>query len=286
MFVSACASAGFLRSQDHLASPTHATLSATQLLQKSKVAMAKLQSMHFELQAARQPETPSGASAADILKALQPLPSISLVRTQANGDIVAPDLSRIDVTKEIIGATSGGSAGKFTIHAIIQRDNVYHADEESNWYVISKEHLQATNKISFSIDAGLPQINAMIKLALQHGALYNAGETTIGGKKLQHIQATFHRDAFQALQTIDVENRTWPELSANQFTNITDTADFWIDSNTGYVYQLTNKLQLDPILIQTFNFQCSAFNRPISIQIPTNAIPVDNVNQIPHLEEI
>ena len=133
----------------------------------------------------------------------------------------------------------------------------------------------------------MPQVGELIDLALKKGKLIDDGNATLGGKQLRHIQATFQKDDFTDLENIDIENSTWPQPVASAFTSITDKADFWIDEHTGYVYQASNTMDLatnyPPVMVQTFRFQCSKFNQPITIDIPTQATPVSNTGQIPHL---
>jgi hypothetical protein len=153
--------------------------------------------------------------------------------------------------------------------------------------VISKKALLTTDITSKLVRSGMSQVNALIDLALRKGSLHDSGHEMVGGKQLRHIQAVFNRDAFNDVQGIDIENATWPRSPADQYIHIADTTDFWIDDSTGYIYQVINQTRLDPVITQnpamiyTLGFHCSAFNQPVTIQIPAHATPVSSINQIP-----
>ncbi len=259
---------GTLVAKDELSSSTTSP-DLTHLLQKSQTVMAKLHSATFRLGTATEFYDNAGTRLND-----------KTLIINAMGGMIAPDLSSLRILE-----TSTGLKQRMVFGTLIQKDNVY-VSRENGYDVISKEKFLAFDDARLYIEAGMPQVSALIDLSLQKGTLHDA----IGGflpeaqnitdtARIRHIQVTFQQDISKDLQALGIDDDISPRLSTNPNTHSATIIDFWIDRSTGYVYQAYSEtIQPDTLSIRYFRLTFITFNT-FSFQIPDHATPISSPNQ-------
>ncbi|GCE30562.1 hypothetical protein KDA_60460 [Dictyobacter alpinus] len=269
--------------------PTQQPLSAKQLLEKSQQAMKDIHSVHFTLDAKHQISNNQTTPTASLLQTLLPMPGTSNYNmwSQGQGDETDGTISQITLQEKSDGKLFQAHSGAtFSLNQRIQGDSVYILGglyNHEKWYVIDKKILQQTPSTQVYAVAGIAQVRSLLDLALQKGQISDKGKENISDRLLRHIKVSFTGEGLAALQDLDVENKS----SRQEYNNAQTTAgstDFWIDEDTGYVYQLSNLITTTlsngiPIQ-QTLKFKCQNFNQSIRIDIPVNAIPASDLSQI------
>ncbi|GLV55081.1 hypothetical protein KDH_19280 [Dictyobacter sp. S3.2.2.5] len=285
--------------------PTPEALTPQQILQKSSNAMNNLTGVHFTLDAKRQNITPSGTTpnpSGNILQTLQtlvPLPGAAAYNSwkEGAGDDAGTHGSQIHLKEQTDPPLfQPGSGYAFTMDQRQQADDSTYLLGEpianQKWYVISSHTLVKQNATQIYVLSGMSQIRNLLQLTMQAGKVSDKGLEKMNGSQLLHIHATFDEEDRTALRAIDVENYS-PFFASIQTQNTSGSSDFWIDPATGYVYRASstvvyktteNDAMPTVTMQQTLTFNCSQFNQPVTIQIPAQPIPANNINQIYHYQ--
>jgi hypothetical protein len=242
------------------ASPTPA-----QTLQNSAAAMARLNSVHVDLQAtlnARANNANNGVT----------------FNLSGQGDATKPDDASINLSlgqKPLLAVISAGS-------------KVYVQNGDGVWYWLDKSALKnaAQSFFSQSLATRLGQIMAVV----ENAKLTDQGQETLNGVSLDHINAVLDQQTLQALDT-QLAGLLPQSVQTGQSQITAASLDLWIDQSTWFVHQavLNVTTQVDMTALQPYLGQSdvtgvvpvtvkaqldfSKFNQPVTIQPPANSVP-------------
>jgi outer membrane lipoprotein-sorting protein len=242
-----------------------ASPSPAQTLENGAAALAKLNTVHAELQ------TTVVAQAANAHSGI----TFSLT---GRGDAQRPDDASISL-----------SLGKNHLLAIISKGpRVYIQGRNHLWYWLDKHALKdaAQNFFSQSLATRLGQIMSVVEQA----GLTDHGQESLNGVSLDHITAVLDQQTLQTLNT-QLSGLLPRSVQTGRSQIAAASLDLWIDQSTWYVHQaiLNVGTQIDmsalqsslghtkatgvvPVTIKAqVNF--SRFNQPINIQAPAGALP-------------
>jgi LppX_LprAFG lipoprotein len=238
----------------------------TQTLASSATAMSKLSSVHFALQTSVAVQSSSSTN------------GLTYTVT-GQGDAALPDKVAVNL-----------SSGTPLFSLISSGQTVYVQLKGGTWYSVDKSKVKDAeqNFFSQSLATRLGQIMG----ALQNAQITDHGQETVSGQSLDHLTVTLDQ---QTLQTLSSELNglapTQEQSGQNQLKKA--TLDLWIDTSTSYVHvanidvvTVVNASSLDhftgqqtgvtgvlPIELKA-QITFSKFNQPVSIQPPTNSIPL------------
>ena len=259
----------------------HPMHTARQLLQMSSQAMQNLNSVHFKLQATIHYATSSSKGSTNVLQPLTTLAGTHDTEIDGSGDHANPQLSSLQLDEKVLAAQSGAP---FKLSKITQDTTLYLRAYTDTWYTTTAKTFPPAENSAIYTDSGLQQLQALIQTALQKGTLSDKGPISFSGKSLRHIEATFSAKDQQTLTTIDVENALF--TANNDAQNYQKPRiDFFIDAGNGYVYQAQSTLQYEAYashipVTQALLFQCSDFNQPVQIALPTHTTPLTSIDQL------
>ena len=263
-----------------------------QVLQKSQNAMKRLTSVHLGLTSSstvQLPTTPSSSA---------PSSGITTMTT-GNGDEKLPGQVALHLTTHV--GTTGQS---ITLAEIVLNNKLYIQNTKGQWYVIDASKLSGNTGIPTS-DNDASTVTNILALA-QKATLTDHGLVTLNGQKLRHLTVTFGKDALPQLlnagsQTQNAQTQQSTAQLLKSVQAFQAQVDFWIDESTYYVHQMDEKitLKLNRSPLGTTATTTSAgttatssatttdtlidlskFNQPVTITVPTNAIPTTNILSI------
>lgn len=239
--------------------------SPAQTLQNSAAALAKLDTVHVDLQSTLAVQSSNTQN------------HLTLNLT-GQGDGARPDQASIRL---FLGANP-------LLALISTGSKVYVQGRNHTWYWVNKSAIRdaAQNFFSQSMATRMGQIMTVVESA----KLTDHGQESLQGDSLDHITATLDQ---QTLQTLNAQlSGLLPQGVQSGQSQITAASlDVWVDQSTWFVHQAilnvttqidTNALQaylghagsqgLVPVNVQVkVNF--SKFNQPVTIQAPAGAIP-------------
>lgn len=236
-----------------------------QTLQNSAAAMAKLNSVHVELQTtvnARANNSNGGVT----------------FNLSGRGDAAQPSDASFNLAlgqKHLLGVVSKGS-------------KVYVQPSNGVWYWLDKSTVKnaAQNFFSQSLATRLGQIMTVV----ENAKLTDRGQESLNGTSLDHITATLDQQTLQSLNT-QLAGLLPQGVQTGQSQITAASLDLWIDQSTWYVHQaiLNVTTQVDMTALQPFIGQSdttgvvpvtvkaqvnfSKFNQPVTIQAPANSVP-------------
>ncbi|HET8912113.1 MAG TPA: DUF6612 family protein [Ktedonobacteraceae bacterium] len=260
-----------------------------QVLQKSAVAMKNLKSAHIEMQS---------SAGVQMTHTDSKTPSNISFTIAAKGDEMLPDQSKLNLT--LVGS---GAASNEGINIITQKDKVYVQNPAGKWYVITRNN--ASKGVNPLSGASSPNTDTLLNVA-QNAKLTDHGDENINGQSLRHITATLDRNGLEQLLTTDPSlKQQLGQANINtvlkSVKSFNSSIDLWIDENQYYVHRSILKLTLNvdtsaaqalvtptpnatpvtlPATVATkisSTVDLSNFNSPVSITVPTNATPTDNI---------
>lgn len=239
--------------------------SPTQTLQNSAAALAKLNSVHADLQ------TTLTAQSANSRGGM----TFSLT---GRSDAVRPDDASVNL-----------SLGQRPLLAVISKGpRVYVQGRNHVWYWLDKNTLKdaAQNFFSQSLATRLGQIMSVV----ENASLTDHGQENLNGVSLDHITAVLDQQTLQTLNT-QLGGLLPQGVQPGQSRITAASLDLWIDQSTWYVHQaiLNVATQIDMTVLQPYlghpsvtgvvpvtvkaRVNLSNFNQPVNIQAPANAVP-------------
>ncbi len=242
-----------------------ASSTPVQTLQNSAAAMARLNSVHVDLQTtvnARANNSNGGVT----------------FNLSGHGDAVQPNDASISLSlgqKHLLGVVSKGS-------------KVYVQPTNGVWYWLDKNTVKNTaqNFFSQSLATRLGQIMTVV----ENAKLTDHGQESLNGTSLDHITAVLDQQTLQTLNT-QLAGLLPQGVQTGQSQITAASLDLWIDQSTWYTHQaiLNVTTQVDMNALQPFIGQSdvtgvvpvtvkaqvnfSKFNQPVNIQAPANAVP-------------
>jgi hypothetical protein len=237
----------------------------TQTLQNSAAAMAKLNSVHVDLQAtlnARANNANGGVT----------------FNLSGHGDAAKPDNASVSLSlgqKHLLAVISAGS-------------KVYVQPSNGVWYWLDKSTLKNAAQTFFS--QSLATRLGQIMTVVENAKLTDQGQETLNGVSLDHINAVLDQQTLQALNT-QLSGLLPQGVQTGQSQITAASLDLWIDQSTWFVHQavLNVTTQVDMTALQPYIGQSdvtgvipvtvkaqlnfSKFNQPINIQPPANSVP-------------
>jgi outer membrane lipoprotein-sorting protein len=239
--------------------------SPAQTLQNSAAALAKLNSVHAELQTSVAAQATNGRNGV----------TFSLT---GHGDARRPADASISL-----------SLGKDHLLAVISKGSIVYVQGRNHlWYWLDKHALKdaAQNFFSQSLATRLGQIETVVEQA----RLTDHGQESLNGVSLDHISAVLDQQTLQTLNT-QLSGLLPRGVQTGQSQITAASLDLWIDQSTWYVHQaiLNVGTQIDMSALQSSPGHTSAtgvvpvtikaqvnlsrFNEPVNIQAPTGALP-------------
>jgi len=239
--------------------------SPAQTLQNSAAAMAKLRTVHVDLQ------TTLAVQAGNAQNHIT-------INLTGQGDGAQPDQASIRL---FLGANP-------LLALISKGSKVYVQGRNHVWYWVEKSAIRdaAQNFFSQSMATRMGQIITVVESA----GLTDHGQESLNGDSLDHITATLDQ---QTLQTLNSQLRgLLPQGVHSGESQITAASlDVWVDQSTGFVHQaiLNVTTRIDTTALQAYlghagsqgvvpvsvqaKVSFSKFNQPVTIQAPDGALP-------------
>lgn len=238
-----------------------------QTIQNSAAAMAKLNSVHVDLQTtlnARANNANGGVT-------------FSLT---GHGDAAQPSDASINL-----------ALGQNPVLAVVSKGSkVYVQTRNGVWYWLDKSTIKNTAQSFFS--QSLATRLGQIMTVVENAKLTDHGQESLNGTSLDHITATLDQQTLQTLNS-QLAGLLPQGVQAGQSQITAASLDLWIDQSTWYVHQaiLNVTTQVDMTALQPFMGQSnsgvtgvvpvtvkaqvnfSKFNQPVNIQAPANAVP-------------
>jgi hypothetical protein len=262
------------------------SLSPLQVLKNSAKTMQQVKSAHFQMTTTTLLQT---GSATRTTGTPTPGNNISLNLT-ANGDENLPDQESLNLTLN----------SAINLAEIVQGDKVYIQNTRGQWYVLDKSALGGLADNAFA-GINLLDLNSLIGLA-QTATLSDHGDETLNGQSLRHITVTLDKDGFRQLissneQLKDLFGQQNIDAVLSSAKTLKASLDLWIDETQFYLHRVELKFNLNadlsslnasatatasgPVLSPLTTtldsvVDLSKFNEPVTITIPTKAIPTDN----------
>ncbi len=244
-----------------------ATSTPSQTLQNSAAAMAKLNSVHVDLQTTLNARANNASGGV----------TFSLT---GHGDAALPSDASINL-----------ALGQNPLLAVISKGSkVYVQTGNGVWYWLDKNTIKnaAQNFFSQSLATRLGQIMTVV----ENANLTDHGQESLNGTSLDHITATLDQQTLQTLNT-QLAGLLPQGVQTGQSQITAASLDLWIDQSTGYVHQaiLNVTTQVDMTALKPFMGQSnsgitgvvpvtvkaqvnfSKFNQPVNIQAPANSVP-------------
>ena len=262
------------------------SLTPLQVLKNSAKTMQQLKSAHFQMTTTTLLQTGSATPTSGT-----PTPSnnISLNLT-ANGDENLPDQESLNLTLN----------SAINLAEIVQGDKVYIQNTHGQWYVMNKSVLGGLVGNPFS-GINLLDLTNLIGLA-QTATLSDHGDELLNGQSLRHITVTLDKDGFRQLissneQLKNLFGQQNIDAVLSSAKTLKASLDLWIDETQFYLHRVELKFNLNadlsslrasatatagvtvpPSLTTTLDsvVDLSKFNEPVTITLPTKAIPTDN----------
>jgi hypothetical protein len=239
--------------------------SPAQTLQNSAAAMAKLNSVHVDLQA-----------------------TLNAHANNANGGVTFNLSGQGDAAKPDDASVSLSLGQKHLLAVVSSGSKVYVQSGDGVWYWLDKSTLKNAAQTFFS--QSLATRLGQIMTVVENAKLTDQGQETVNGVSLDHINAVLDQQTLQALNT-QLAGLLPQSVQTGQSQITAASLDLWIDQSTWFVHQavLNVTTQVDMTALQPYIGQTdvtgvvpvtvkaqlnfSKFNQPVTIQPPDNSVP-------------
>jgi hypothetical protein len=250
----ACGSVGSIVSQP-APTPTPAPRTLQKLLADGKDAMGKLSTEHIVITMSMKSQGGNtGGTSSESMKYDADMKKPHQLSVKTSTDLQITTMDQKQNTDEVIDG-----------------DKLYMQNKLGKWFVIGNG--AASTKPAVASEK-------FFQLAMQ-GKITDKGHVMMDGVQVRHITSVISNATSNSLSGMFGSNLTNGAGSKNV------TLDFWIDENTNYIHEITMRFAITTGSSRTTmtwdanvqeNF--SNFNRPVTITIPTHAIPATSVNEV------
>jgi hypothetical protein len=266
--------------------PTPTPKSAKDLVQSSIAVMSSLKTDHVVSNATSQ-TTASTATSNTTIK--------------ITGDEVLPGQGSYNYTQT---ATAGSTSLDTSFAELVTGNKLYLQNKLGKWYVLDSSATGVQNLLSSNSGSSA---SSVLKLT-QNATYTDHGVTTLNGAKLRHLTVVLDKNALsdriktQIVNTLGASGLTISSQEETTLTNGIQLSDqsmeLWIDDATSYLYRstLNYKVSLDLsalsgtpttstsgssatalIITSAATTDYSAFNKPVTLKAPADAISATNI---------